>query len=802
MIKQFILLIALLLPKVIIGAVTEYPLSLRTGKLNQFVGFATPRPPPPSNGPYVYGSVWASWSAWSFCVNNVRIRVRACNTVRGFSCLGKNQELMECDSNNLKHETRDPEYEVIDPWEDDRREAMRQLYSHDYPSKDLKTRKPIHGWTNFDQTPLHPQGRQTVLVLNNSGQMQKEVGKIKKYLPTYQSTWMDIKNPDGSNVASSLLPLTTTGITLPPLMPNETNPRLSKSAGVQRAFISQHMPQDSIRAAKARIHLPLQHLSPQKSAQSMETVLRGQLLQEENGKSFAGKENSLILLQKPVLLTNAPVSKQPINSMVQIPSGSAQNSEALSATTTAVETSSTPLGPITNPINVVVNSAASEALHSHSSEGSSSPVVSSSEIPLPSPLSLISTSLASLPQISPIMSFRSSPLGVATTISSTAATTAATTSILESMHISVPFSRQITILSSNQTTVPFSQQTPFPFDQQSMVPAAKAINVDYIAEEAFENDEILQEHPELILPQSNVSVKKLNNMKTGRNSMNNVLEKQNRGISRKKPIEYLEKGQKALTEVLPERTIHSPEIKTAMKDDVPVKLAKQPNLLLNGSKMHGDVYSQNTLYSGEVNFQQSVKKDDEDKNSRGKQAFVLKSAIVQSSTDRKNLKDIKRTTTRPFTNFRLEGATFDHSLRNTKEVEQMQKELEKLREMMKVMKDMINSNSKEKAYQKAINLNLVPKGPSTTTYRTTSASHNRNRLILLSMNEKTSAEWTQWTEWYSCFCGKQIRTRICRYENSYLTKGCLGKSYESRPCEVLNNCPTTSLPTQVTTSIN
>lgn len=39
----------------------------------------------------VYASVWASWSAWSYCINNVRIRVRACNTVKGFSCFGKNQ---------------------------------------------------------------------------------------------------------------------------------------------------------------------------------------------------------------------------------------------------------------------------------------------------------------------------------------------------------------------------------------------------------------------------------------------------------------------------------------------------------------------------------------------------------------------------------------------------------------------------------------------------------------------------------------------------------------------------------------
>uniref|UniRef100_A0A0K0CYD5 Secreted protein n=1 Tax=Angiostrongylus cantonensis TaxID=6313 RepID=A0A0K0CYD5_ANGCA len=43
----------------------------------------------------VYVSIWAGWSAWSFCRNGVQIRVRACNTVRGFSCLGHswNEEL-------------------------------------------------------------------------------------------------------------------------------------------------------------------------------------------------------------------------------------------------------------------------------------------------------------------------------------------------------------------------------------------------------------------------------------------------------------------------------------------------------------------------------------------------------------------------------------------------------------------------------------------------------------------------------------------------------------------------------------
>ncbi|VDO57035.1 unnamed protein product, partial [Brugia timori] len=82
----------------------------------------------------VYGSVWASWSAWSFCVNKVRVRVRACNTVRGFSCLGKKQEFMECDLDYMQPAVQESDYTAVDPWEEDRKEAMKQLYSHKYSS--------------------------------------------------------------------------------------------------------------------------------------------------------------------------------------------------------------------------------------------------------------------------------------------------------------------------------------------------------------------------------------------------------------------------------------------------------------------------------------------------------------------------------------------------------------------------------------------------------------------------------------------------------------------------------------------
>ncbi|EPB72405.1 hypothetical protein ANCCEY_08507 [Ancylostoma ceylanicum] len=122
------------------AAQTPEPEWAPTGKLNQFRGFVTPRPLPP-NAEFVYASVWAAWSAWSFCSNGVRIRVRACNTVRGFNCLGPNKEFTPCDP-SLRHSHRNPsapsDYDVVDPYEADRREAMRQLYPDDFPAAEEK----------------------------------------------------------------------------------------------------------------------------------------------------------------------------------------------------------------------------------------------------------------------------------------------------------------------------------------------------------------------------------------------------------------------------------------------------------------------------------------------------------------------------------------------------------------------------------------------------------------------------------------------------------------------------------------
>ncbi|CAD6184341.1 unnamed protein product [Caenorhabditis auriculariae] len=107
-----------------------------TGKLNQFAGFGTPRPQLlPAHAQMVWASVWAAWSSWSFCAGGERIRVRACNTIRGFRCLGPNQETQPCDASVVpalpRRNSISNDYDVSDPWQEDRIEALRQLYPDD-----------------------------------------------------------------------------------------------------------------------------------------------------------------------------------------------------------------------------------------------------------------------------------------------------------------------------------------------------------------------------------------------------------------------------------------------------------------------------------------------------------------------------------------------------------------------------------------------------------------------------------------------------------------------------------------------
>ncbi|VDK32218.1 unnamed protein product [Gongylonema pulchrum] len=64
-------------------------------------------------------------------------------------------EFMECEMDRL-HAVRDSEYEAVDPWEDDRREAMKQLFPNNFPHEERKHLFQLR--RKFGSTPIrrHP----------------------------------------------------------------------------------------------------------------------------------------------------------------------------------------------------------------------------------------------------------------------------------------------------------------------------------------------------------------------------------------------------------------------------------------------------------------------------------------------------------------------------------------------------------------------------------------------------------------------------------------------------------------------
>jgi len=121
---------------------------------------------------------------------------------------------------------------------------------------------------------------------------------------------------------------------------------------------------------------------------------------------------------------------------------------------------------------------------------------------------------------------------------------------------------------------------------------------------------------------------------------------------------------------------------------------------------------------------------------------------------------------------------------------QMEMKIEELNEQ----KETDSDNKLNSAYD----LNLVPRPPPFTP----SPQHLRTRapLFFVGVAHNTSAaEWSDWSEWAECFCSRQLRTRTCEYEASYLTAGCVGVSYESRVCSGGVPCPTTTEPPHVST---
>ncbi|CAG9536926.1 unnamed protein product [Cercopithifilaria johnstoni] len=718
LIKQLLLLNILSVAKVLGNAVTEYPFNYRTGKLNQFVGFATPRLPPSTNGPFIYGSIWASWSAWSFCVNKVRVRVRACNTVRGFSCLGKKQEFMECDMDYMQPAVHESDYAAVDPWEEDRREAMKQLYSQKYLPDELE--KENSGKSKIKFMP-HESGirRHERMRATTKGVDGDHTGPHKQIgIQNDEQTTSALDARNSNATAGKSLPLspfeTTTGTPLLTDTKLESNHKLQQvspsidqlpiQSMKQSSMASKSSPLQSVHKAPPISLLPQSSLpqSPDKPEQIEQSVLSTateKILVDQINQIVPSKEQEVIAATPTKVLVWMPpgittwVLQEPLNNNI--------NHFDISATTPVID--------LLNPIAPESSISQINKLPTTSSLSSLSPL---------SPTELITTKM---PKI-----------------------------------MEVP--------SDHQSSIP--------------VPVAKAL-MPISTAEITRNNEFLTDNSQFMLPGSNIMQKEFKTLTTNSSLLN-----RNHGISLKKSDQILGEDRHGISSfgILPEHNVHSryvPRLESQVSPFTP--------------KTYVVDQSRRTLEDGKADFD---KAKDNDRAADDNDKILDLLLEVMSSDD-----NIDQSKKKLLSN---KNSYFDQPSSKEIKLDKMKKKVKSLQKAVKAMEEALNGSNEVEAYRNAMDLNLVLRGPPTSTsFSTTSTTPiviDQSRMFLVTMNENATSNWSEWTNWQQCFCGKQIRTRICHYETPFLVRGCMGKSYESRPCDGRDHCPSISTPLPVTIS--
>lgn len=88
----------------------------------------------------------------------------------------------------------------------------------------------------------------------------------------------------------------------------------------------------------------------------------------------------------------------------------------------------------------------------------------------------------------------------------------------------------------------------------------------------------------------------------------------------------------------------------------------------------------------------------------------------------------------------------------------------------------VQSPNEVKINPKTSDMELVPKAPLITKPITPELSllginNNNNQIPNQIENGLVSAQWSNFKPWAECFCGRQVRTRICKYDNAYHSSG-------------------------------
>ncbi|KAK0410098.1 hypothetical protein QR680_004942 [Steinernema hermaphroditum] len=769
---RLIILLFCLSPLVVVRGdegVTEAPISYRTGKLNQFKGFATPRPIP-ANAQFMYASVWASWSAWSFCVNNMQVRVRACNTVRGFSCLGNNQEHKACDhpqnsiTNRFEGPVSEHDYDAVDPYEDDRKEAMRQLYS--------------------DYVPEVPQ----------------------KPLPLKKA-----RTRPPMNFAAARGPgRTVTG----PLSPPQIHYGGPGPQGPPKQFVP-----------------PPQHRGPARAPSMTPELLFGSKLEPSSNPSnppppapegltdFSGNKTQTTLTHQEEVAASKPASEEeshPTHAVKEESAATSLTPPTVPESTSEVKTSSTTTSSSSPPQTQESSTKTEVVKHRHSSTTSSKTSPSSS--------AATKTPKPEKSEGHPVMSkILEEPKATAPTITTTTTTTTPTsTTTTKAPETTTVFVRVV----KPHKAVPEARARS---DEEPVESTATVVKHLHSGEVALEDKRLLTTDTERAL-----SWMLANMTKTAEDY--------------EYDDEELVKKQKNLAEL--EEKLHSgevvfPVLKPNRNDKYKIKTDTDFKRRVFAQKIHQtfeDAFTRTTESppawdaphdhhaalvqplknlppSFPIGSESNVRRAPEVPPSTPIKSHVSltpSNQVRQLLRDRSPLRRVENPTKVELVQA-IEGFKQDES----EEQDALKQEIDKLRAMMHDMESQIerikkdessekvkpeksiesrvsvvevdqNSHMAEDAREKAINLNLVPSGPRTKSEPLPpiiSKSEANAFFVRASEQSNGEAHWSEWNPWNECFCNKQVRTRVCRYDDAFHSKGCEGKSYESRACVGTRPCP-------------
>ncbi|TKR61289.1 hypothetical protein L596_028415 [Steinernema carpocapsae] len=730
--------------------VTEAPISYRTGKLNQFKGFVTPRPIP-SNAQFMYASVWASWSAWSFCVNNQQVRVRACNTVRGFSCLGTNQEHKACDHPQPSQSPRrnlqsleNGDYDAVDPYEDDRKEAIRQLYSDyvpDVPQRPLKRTKPRQP-VNFAAArgpgrPVNGPLAPPPMPYGGRGPQGPPTASKQHGLP---------QNHQGPPRAPSMTPELLFGSKLEPSS-NSGNPPPPPPAGLTSFTENQaRKSQEEVKPAKTLVEVETHPTASKTEAAASK---------HEQITTFAvttGQEPSKIQ-ESESHVTEAPSTLPPHSSTA-----------SPAPTTEVVKREGHPvMSKILNEDEVLISVPATTT---KAPEQTAAAVIkkviktTSPKVPEPHP-SAESLEVSSEPvkhlHSGEVRQDEEKKLLTSDTARALSWMLANMTKTAEDYEYDDDEDKEGSTTKNSQNSV---------HDLEEQLHSGEVV---FPVLKPDRNDKFKIQKPDLELKRR-VFAQRIHEafgeMSSAPRTTESVPiwpESDETSAQRVDPVRV---GLKASFPISQENNIRrAPPPSTPVKR-VSVTPPSQARQFLHQSPVERIERPQKVEL---VQAVEGFKQEDAEKEQDALKQEIDKLRALMHDME-SQIEKIKK-----------EEAPMEKT--------KPEKPIESKVSVVQVDQ---KSHVTEDAREKAINLNLVPSGPRTKSEPlplVISKSEADGFFVRASQQTKAEAEWSDWNSWNECFCNKQVRTRVCHYDDAFHSKGCEGKSYESRACVATRPCP-------------